>query len=462
MRKEDWEKLCRNIYEKKCILFLGSEFPLEFPDGQNTTRTSFSKLLSAKIADELNNYPWASRRIRNIQERELSQLAGDYINYTDVNRSLSRESLENILINYFDDVRQQIQSPSFVELCSLPFYFIVDTNYDTFFSDQLYKHNKSPQTAYYNFKGNKIDLVETLTDDTIGTERHPFVYNLFGRTSYPSSLVVSENDLIQFVINIISKNPGLPANIKSELANTEKCFLFIGFGFLAKNWYFRILLQALESSNKGRMSYALECIDNISNDEDPTILFFRDELKVSLYHYDQQKFIETLVESYKSYADKRKSDTVQDASLYDVPKVFISYKSEDYDTALNIYTKLKKLGLNPWLDKKRLSGMWEENIAKEINQSDSFLLVQSRSLKENPVNYVNIEIKTAIAKAKYYQPESDFLFPTFIDSGDSILKDKYQFLNEINSYDLTVTEKLDQLAKDIKRSYERNKRKRAA
>ena len=399
--------------------------------------------------------------IKNIDERELSQLACDYINFKQTDKKLSREDLETFLGDCLTDIEGNIQSKTFQQLASLPFNFIVNTTYTNFFVNQFKSLNKSPETAYYNFKGDKVDLVNSITTDELGTELNPFIYNLFGSVDDAASLVISENDLVQFVINIISKNPGLPANVKSELANQDKCFLFIGFGFLAKNWYFRILLQALESNNKGRMSYALECINDIQNDEDPTVLFFRDELKVSLYYYNQQEFIDTLTTTYNAYAEKRKATGGDKVVLNDAPKAFISYKSEDFVFVNDVCQKLKQQGINAWLDRERLQGKWEPSIAAEITNSDAFILMQSQQVKNNPVNYVNVEIKQALDKARYFQPESDFIFPTYIDSTQSLLTD-YPLLSQINSYNLSNPETIEQLAKDIKRSYERNKRKRAA
>lgn len=210
------------------------------------------------------------------------------------------------------------------------------------------------------------------------------------------------------------------------------------------------------------MSYALECINNIQNDEDPTILFFRDELKLSLYRLDQKEFIDSLVTSYTAYNEKRKSIGGADKSIAEnSPKVFISYKSEDFARVSEICQRLKKQGINAWMDRERLQGKWVESIASEIAGSDAFLLMQSEQIRNSPVNYVNVEIKEAIRKAGYFQSEADFIFPAYIDSSASILTEYPQLL-AINSYDLTDLTKIDQLAKDLKRSYERNKRKRAA
>jgi hypothetical protein len=218
MKKEDWDKLCRNIYEKKCILLLGSEFPLELVE--NKESTTFSKLLSAQLKEEIQSFDRAPQSLlKGLEDREVSQLACDYINYKGADKKLSREDLEAMLTDSIIEIENKVESQIFNRLASLPFSFIVNTNHTNFFCKQLTKLDKTPTTAYYNFRGDKVDLVETVTTDELGTELHPFIYNLFGSVDDASSLVISENDMVQFVINIISKNPGLPANVKSELAD---------------------------------------------------------------------------------------------------------------------------------------------------------------------------------------------------------------------------------------------------
>lgn len=471
MNEQDWIKLCKNIFEKKCILLIGADFPVEIMEAGAEKSTSFSGILSGMIVDEL--VAVQKRKLQQMglssllppeafrmyAKKELAQLATEYINSIETDKKICRESLELLVGNHLEETTGTISSACFDMLAALPFTFIVDTNYSNYFYNRLQKNNKSPRKAYYNFKGDKIDILKGKAagpDESLGSEYEPFIFNLFGSIEDTSSLVISENDMIQFIINLISRNPGLPANIKTELSNTEKCFLFMGFGMQAKNWYFRILLNALESGNKERMSYALECLGDVDNNQDPTILFFRDELKVTLHHCDNKSFIKTLTEHYAKYEEKRVDRNKEVAVPADAPKAFISYKSEDYETANKIYLRLRSNGIDAWLDKERLSGNWSEMIKSEIHNSNAFLLIQSRNLKQSPVNYVNVEIREALDRARYYQREEDYFFPSYIDSYDSVLSSP-EILSEIQSINLSSIELVDRLSKDIKRSYERNK-----
>jgi hypothetical protein len=455
MKQEDWKKLCKHIYEGNCILVLGSEFPIEFTCENNST--TFAELLTDKIKEELRSFKRLPEAVvSQLDNKELSQLTVDYLNYKGVDKKISREDLECLLIDYLNVIISNAKSAYFQKLLTLPFTLVVTTNYTKFFQSELQKLDKIPSSAYYNFKGSRTEPVHTMAGSP-GTELHPFVYNLFGCIDNSSSLVISDSDLIEFAIKVISKNPGLPANIRNELSDPQKIFLFMGLNFLNKSWYIRTLLQAMESNNKGKMSYAVESNNKITNDDDPALLLFKDELKVSLHNFNQFEFIDSLIKHYDHYFGGLQNITTAE----DAPRAFISYKSEDYDIVNEICQRLRKQGINTWIDKERLYGNWELTIVNEISNADAFILMHSQQLINNPVNYVNVEIKEALERSRYYASISDFIFPAFINSNLD-LNAEHRQLSSINFYDLTKDDKIDQLARDIKRSFEKNRRKPAA
>jgi hypothetical protein len=463
-----------NIYENKCILFLGSEFPVEVqaPDGTKTD-TSLSKLLYARIYEEIKelkrqeylkdededdeeviNERLARYMQKNHANRELSELANDFFKRnTDKNNNLYAK-----LADYLFAANPSLASEYFDKLIQLPFTVIINTNYDNFFYKQLKELKSETRQDYYNYKGDKKDLVITETED-IASEQQPFVYNLFGSINKPSSMAVNEFDLIQLLSNIISNNPGLPKNLRTVLADAENCFLFLGFGVIAKNWYFRILLYTLGSKDKKLMSYALESIQQIADDKDPTMVFFRDGLNVSLSHDNQKDFIDELIKRYNTFLEKQTLKN-RDEETYGHPYVFISYKGEDNAVAKDICAKLRSYGVFPWLDKSKLVGNYNEEIADAIlEKADFFLLLESESMKNAPINYVNKEIRMAAKKGTSYPNDVSFIFRGYIDSKESIRSD-FPELNDLHVFNLTDEEDLQRLAKELKRAYESLNRKK--
>lgn len=459
MTEKEWSKLCRNIYEKKCILMIGSEFPVECKERS----TSIFELLFEKLSSEILEFPDIPANFdKSFSHKDLCQLARDYILHSGNNRFNSRSDLEISISDCVDEITPEIKSESFNKLASLPFYFIVDTNYGNVFYELLKKAGKEPKKDFYNFKGGQV-TISNPGSTKLGTEATPFVYNLYGSTEQPKSIAISDYDLIQLLNNIISKTPGLPADVRAELAHEETCILFIGFGILAKNWYFRILLHALTSGNKKTMSYALDYLSNTRYDEDPTILFFKDELNVCLYNYNATSFINELHTKYSAkYGAQVTPTTINTttAAAADSVKIFISYKREDLPLVSALVKRMElNYALVLWDQSEAFKGGWADKLQEMIESADAFILMQSAGMKSAPVNYVNKEIRLAVERAKNFLREDSYLYPVYIDTKESILfGTDFKFIESIQNRDLSMVENVDTLCRDIIRNKERNRR----
>jgi hypothetical protein len=79
------------------------------------------------------------------------------------------------------------------------------------------------------------------------SEKRPLVFHLFGHLEYPDSLVMTEDDYFDYLINV-SQNPKLiPTFVQGKLADSALLFL----GFHIEEWDFRVLLRSLLSPDGG-------------------------------------------------------------------------------------------------------------------------------------------------------------------------------------------------------------------
>ena len=99
---------------------------------------------------------------------------------------------------------------------------------------------KAPIVQRYHIGGDNRDNPEFPLSNSPKT---PLVYHLFGHAHEPDSLVLSENDLLDFLIAIASDRPQLPSSLLRTLKRGPQSFLFIGFGIT--QWYLRVLLKVL-------------------------------------------------------------------------------------------------------------------------------------------------------------------------------------------------------------------------
>ncbi len=216
MKDEDWSRLCRTIHQNKCILFIGQEFPVYHKENGDEKLTNFNKILSKFLISEIEKFESVPERvIHGLKDKEFSQISREYIKYKHLgNKELSRDDLGDIVSEYFATEKSNFSAPEFSSLIKeLPITFIVDTNFSNFFlekaeSNKNTRRSKNFTSDFYNFKGDYKDMVES--DEDLGNLDTPFFYNLFGHTDKLDSMVLSEYEWIEFVISLISKNPGLP------------------------------------------------------------------------------------------------------------------------------------------------------------------------------------------------------------------------------------------------------------
>ena len=177
--------------------------------------------------------------------------------------------------------------------------------------------------------------------------RRRCVYHLFGDAQEPSSLVLSENDLLDFLIAIVSDRPPLPNSLRRTLKRADQSFLFVGFGIT--QWYLRVLLKvlmrSLEFHRTGSNTIATEPLLGLSEvDREQTILFYQRGTPIELEDAETGAFLTELKERLAAEGGV----VVQSAPTGPRPRVFISYAREDGDLARHdVSTPCKKLTSSP-------------------------------------------------------------------------------------------------------------------
>jgi len=80
------------------------------------------------------------------------------------------------------------------------------------------------------------------------TSENPLVYHLYGHVDIPQSMVLTERDYIDFIINVSKEEKLLPATIRKALAVTS--LLFIGYSLedLSSRITFQSIMGMIKSS----------------------------------------------------------------------------------------------------------------------------------------------------------------------------------------------------------------------
>lgn len=433
MTDTDWNIIIQQIRNNDCILMLGPEISSDLPKESDKP---LIQLLHQEIATELSDQG-------GFDYDKL--LNSDFEHVTSIYARMNTpQELQEVVTRFYKKYQEQ-KNCVHCDLASLPFSLIVNTTPDMMFESALKNIKKGYLADYYDYKGPKRDTIP------MGNQAQPLIYHLYGSCEQPRSLVLSENDLIEFLVAVISKAPPLPNNLKTEFNDPDKCFLFLGFGFGVKNWYLRILLNVLQGSSRKSRSYAMEEFTNV---DDPgiknAIVFFTDEYKI--------KFFKKELKSFASELKKRYQNEIQDspevAVTYrkDAPTIFICHTSEDNQFAMLLNNELKNREIKTWIDKEQIRGGndWNTQIETTINEVDGFVVLQSKALQQKAVGYVNKEIKLALKRSEYYR-DINFVYPVIVDEG----RFKLDEFRDRQSFDLTKADQIDALAREIKRNHQR-------
>ncbi len=99
--------------------------------------------------------------------------------------------------------------------------------------------------------------------------------------------------------------------------------------------------------------------------------------------------------------------------------IFLSYASTDRELVLPIHAELERVGLNVWIDHKRLlpGQNWDFEINKALSNADLIILFLSKNAVSRR-GYLQREVKYAIDKMKEKLDDDVFIIPVKLDDCD--------------------------------------------
>jgi SIR2-like domain len=128
-------------------------------------------------------------------------------------------------------------------LAGLPFPVYVTTQPSTLLSSALLEAGKQPQVELCQWTQD-VYWPESVYDSEPGyrpSVQRPLVYHLFGRLGDPDTVVLTEDDLFDFLIGVTRDKDLIPTVIRKGFASTALLLL----GFRLDEWDFRVLFRSL-------------------------------------------------------------------------------------------------------------------------------------------------------------------------------------------------------------------------
>jgi hypothetical protein len=444
MKERHWISLVTSLRHGHSVLVLGPEVPVKVASIEETDARGKSisciEALTLKLAAELEE---DNRRVTG---ETLAAVAQQY----EDTEGFGPNALRALAEKFY---KSQAYGPSNVHivLASLPFSLILTTGHDNLLARALEASGKKPIIQRYHLRGDKRDNPEFVLP---GSPDAPVIYHLFGDAQEPGSLVISENDLLDFLIAIVSERPPLPNSLIRALKRVGQSFLFVGFGI--KQWYLRVLLKvlvrALELHRTGS-AIATEPLRGLSEiDREQTILFYQRGTRIEIEDADISAFLADLAHRLEAEG----GHAGQIAPLGPRPRVFISYAHGDDELAARVFDTLQKAHFEPWLDKESLVGgdTWDLRIQDELEATDFTLVLYTLNFCRKKDSYVNKEVN--LARRRALSVRGSFLIP--LRTTDIAAEDRVAELSEYQEmllrpafFDEDMTKVISTLLRDYQR-----------
>jgi hypothetical protein len=165
---------------------------------------------------------------------------------------------------HFSEIVRQLDYPRFPQstddplrlLARLPLPIYITTSYYDFLERALDAEGKTPHTqvCFWSGRGSSARPEHRPDPNYEPTPTNPVVYHLFGLEDYPQTLVLSEDDFMNFLISVAedinTQNPIVPLKLRQALAESPLLLL----GYQLRDWDFRVLFRFILRFRKEELS----------------------------------------------------------------------------------------------------------------------------------------------------------------------------------------------------------------
>ena len=250
------------------------------------------------------------------------------------------------------------------------------------------------------------------------------IFQILGScTNVGMGFVMHEEDALEHLYRLQTDAARRFTNILSELRRRDK--LLIGCNF--PDWLGRAMLRLLNDHGlyaKDTSEFLCPCANDAGlnaflTQYSPNTLGFEGRL---------DEFVQKLVQTFGTVSPPPKPRSSPPSQHG--PTVFVSYASENAESARRIADTLLSLGFSDvWLDKKKLIGGddWSDRIEEAIEKTDFFLPVLSREADDRREGVFWDEWKAALKRSR--RIKDAYLLPVGIDLEPSS-KDRYRRISD--------------------------------
>lgn len=286
----DWDVLLRRINQGRCTPFLGAG-------------ASYGVLpLGSEIANQ-----WADKYEYPMEDRSNLIAVSQFLALKYSDSVFPKDLIVEMFAKAGEpDFSDPTEPHNVLASLNLPVY--MTTNYDDFMVRALARRHRDPKRILCQWNRAVKDYVSdnptVLEKDPSykPTPANPVVFHLHGHVPISDSLVLTEDDYMDFLVNISADPSLIPAPIARAL--TASSLMFIGYRI--SDWNFRVLLRSfdrLAESSTSRLNVAVMRApagsDEIKEKTMDYLTKYYENIDVRVYWGTAREFVKELWERWQ-------------------------------------------------------------------------------------------------------------------------------------------------------------------
>lgn len=363
MSNIDWSLIVETIRAERCVLFLGPGAMVT--QNQKTFWTEMVEEL--KIGDG-----------KDIEYFEHDQL----FMYKD---PIQRTRTYFKIKAFYREQTERLEKDLFDKLSRIKFNLIVSISPDHFLSDMMTTAEMPHQFDFYNKTVNPKPIKAP-------TSNEPLIYNLFGSIEEEQSLLLTHNDLYDFLFAILGDHR-LPDQLQNSLQNAAN-YIFLGFNF--DKWYMQLLLRLLNLHDD---KYSFDRYASNPELADQAKTFFQQQFRINFVEDNLTGFVNTLFEKCQEGGVVREEEEASDVPMDErIEKLLVGERYEDAMGLMNGFFEEKgeeDLASDILLLQSRYKRLQRKITQEVINQEDANVESQKINLALLEINKEVKDLQTA-------------------------------------------------------------------
>lgn len=407
----DWDLLIDCIDDGRVMPVLGQELLQSDVGGK---RQSLQRLLVERLAEKLK---------LNVELNPFCELNDLVCAYLEQPRTRLAD-LYPLIAKAAKELAPDVAVPeSLLKLARIPkFDYFVSLTFDSLMARAL-------DTVRFGGQAGTREVAFSINQSTAQQDEAqrrppastPVVYNLFGRASSSADYAIHDEDVLEFIHRLVSRDVTPPEWLLSELRGRHLLIL----GVHLPDWLGRFVLRAATRDRLllAQRSYFIAREGAASaRTLDEFLRRFGRETHIQVYDAPVSEFVDEL---YRRWTERFGTEELKPVSDSPAGKceIFISYGRENLPAVEVLHRAIEDLGGVAWFDKDELTigERWEKTIVPKIKRDARlFIPVVSTKTVERAATqsegYVFKEWRYACDRAESIVGRRKFIFPVVVDA----------------------------------------------